>query len=887
MNRHLIANSVCVAALLLFGACSQTPVPAPAPATTPPAAQVNWRLPHAITPEHYALTVAPDLEKATFTGDEAIDLNVLESTPAIVLNSAEIAVQSATVEVSGASQTAQVTFDEKAQTATFTVPKPLAIGTARLIIKYTGILNDQLRGFYLSKTNNRRYAVTQLEATDARRMFPGFDEPAMKATFDLTAVIDAADHAIANGAVESDTPGPVAGKHTIKFSTTPKMSSYLLALVVGDFECVSGGMDGIPIRVCATPDKKALTSVALESAQKVMQFYNRYFDIKYPYKKLDVVAVPDFSAGAMENTAAIFYRETDLLVDAKTMSVAANKRVFSVLAHEMAHQWFGDLVTMRWWNDIWLNEGFATWMETKPLKAYRPEWQMELSEVQDNLHAMSVDALTSTRPVRAKVDTPDEINEAFDAMAYQKGGAVLRMVESYLGEDLSRKGINAYLDKFKYSNATGDDFWTTMTEATGKPVDKVMSSFIDQPGVPLVSVTSTCAGTETKIEASQERYHTPDQTASPMIWQIPICAHGPGANGSKDASCQLLSTPKETLTLPTCMASLVANAKGTGYYRTAYEPAALANIAAHLPNVSEPERVILASDAWALVRSGRYDIGTSLGLAQSLAVDRTSGVIQTVASSLSFIGSRLVTDTSASPFQAWVVRTFKPALNELGWTKAKGEPDDRSELRAAVVGLVAGTGHNAEARAKARALVLDYMKSPGSLDPTLAATLVPIAAEDGDTSLYDAFLAKRNTTTAPEDRDRFLLALGHFTDPALVKRTVDMALSGDVRTQDVASLLSVALSGPAGHDRVWPLVRDRWTEALNHIDPSFGPGTLVSSLGTFCDAGAATELEQFFKTHDAKGATRTVQQSIEQVKSCAALKTTQSQKLTDWLAKSK
>ena len=871
MTRQFIASSVCAVALVLSGACSPTPAPVPK--------AVNWHLPKTAAPDHYALTVAPDLEKATFTGDEAIDLHVLEPTSAIVLNSAEIAVESASVESAGKTQTASVAYDEKAQMATFTVPQPLSAGPARLFIKYSGILNDQLRGFYLSKANNRRYAVTQLEATDARRMFPGFDEPSMKATFDLTAVIDAADHAISNGAVRSDTPGPGPGKHTIKFSTTPKMSSYLLALVIGDFECRSGSADGIPIRVCATPDKKELTSVALESAQKVMQFYNRYFDIKYPYNKLDVIAVPDFSAGAMENTAAIFYRETDLLVDARTTSVAASKRVFQVLAHEMAHQWFGDLVTMQWWNDIWLNEGFATWMETKPMKALHPEWHTELDEVQSNLEAMQVDALTSTRAVRAKVDTPDEINEAFDAIAYEKGGAVLRMVESFLGEELFRKGINAYLEKFKYANSTGDDFWNTMTAATGKPVDKVMSTFIDQPGVPLVSVTSKCAGATTEIEAAQERYRTPDQQQSQTTWQIPICV--------QDGTCSLLATAKDRLTVPSCVSLLVANARGTGYYRTAYAPAALAGIGQHLAAVRPGARVMLASDAWALVRSGQYDIGMFLGLAQSLAADRTSGVMQAVSDSLTFIGLRLARDASSTLFQAWVVRTFKPALNELTWTKTKGEPDDRSELRATIVGLVEGVGHDAESRAKARTLVMEYLKTPESLDPTLAATLVPLVAKDGDATLYDAFLAKRNSASAPEDRDRFLYALGSFTDPDLVKRTVDLALSADVRTQDTAALLSRALGGPVGHDRVWPLVRDRWADVLNHIDPAFGPSNLVASLGSFCDGGAATELDQFFKTHDAKGATRTVQQTIEQVKSCAALRTAQAQKLTDWLAQAK
>src|SRR3954470_6023672 len=303
-----------IGALIVTGCNKPVEQRASAQPASAPAASSSWRLPRGVVPEHYTLKVTPDLAKATFAGEESIDVRLEQSADRIVLNAAEITFQSVTVDAGGATQTARVDLDPKTEMATFTVPRAIAAGPATVHITYTGKLNDQLRGFYLSKTDRRRYAVTQLEATDARRMFPSFDEPALKATFDLTAVIDSGDHAISNGAISSDTPGPVAGKHTLVFARTPKMSTYLLALVVGDFQCASGSADGIPIRICATPDKAALTSVALDYAQRVMQYYNKYFAIKYPYGKLDIVAVPDFSAGAMENTAAIFYRETLLLV---------------------------------------------------------------------------------------------------------------------------------------------------------------------------------------------------------------------------------------------------------------------------------------------------------------------------------------------------------------------------------------------------------------------------------------------------------------------------------------------------------------------------------------------------------------------------------------------
>src|SRR3954465_5226924 len=338
------------------------------------------RLPDSVVPSHYDIAVTPNLAAATFAGTERISVALKKPSRTIVLNAAEIDFDKVTIKSGAVTQQARVSLDQTREQATFTVDRALPAGTATIDVEYRGILNDQLRGLYLSKANNRRYAVTQLEATDARRMFPSFDEPAYKATFTLTATIDQRDHAISNGVVLSDTPGPAAGKHTVKFDTTPKMSTYLVALAVGDFECQSGSADGIPIRICSTPDKKGQTGFALEAAETILRYYNKYYTVKYPFKKLDVVAVPDFAAGAMENTAAIFYRETLLLADPKTASQNARKDIAEVLAHEMAHQWFGDLVTMRWWDDIWLNEGFANWMETKPLKAWKPEGQMELPE---------------------------------------------------------------------------------------------------------------------------------------------------------------------------------------------------------------------------------------------------------------------------------------------------------------------------------------------------------------------------------------------------------------------------------------------------------------------------------------------------------------------------
>ncbi|MEZ5421241.1 MAG: M1 family metallopeptidase [Vicinamibacterales bacterium] len=416
------------------------------------------RLPGGVTPDHYALWFAPDLEHATFRGRATIRVRMETPAAAVTLHAAEISFGEVTIEAGGRTQTAVVTTNAEADTATLTVPSRLAAGPATIHITYTGILNDKLRGFYLSTANGRNYAVTQMEATDARRAFPCFDEPAKKATFDIALMIDAADSAISNGRQLSDIPGPEPGKHTVTFATTEKMSTYLVAMLVGDFVCREGAADGTPIRVCATPDKQRLTAFALAAAEQQVAFFNDYFGIKYPFGKLDIIGVPDFAAGAMENAGAITFRERMLLVDETTASIGVRKSVASVIAHELAHQWFGNLVTMKWWDDIWLNEGFATWAANKPLAAWKPEWRMDLNAAEETQTALGLDALRSTRAIRTAVSTPDEINEVFDPIAYEKTSGVLNMIEAYVGPEKFREAISSYLTRYASSNAAGEDF---------------------------------------------------------------------------------------------------------------------------------------------------------------------------------------------------------------------------------------------------------------------------------------------------------------------------------------------------------------------------------------------------------------------------------------------
>src|SRR5215831_8892138 len=638
-------------------------------------AHAQWRLPTTVTPSHYDLSFTVDIPHARFEGTETIRVDLAEPTRTIVLNAAEIAFREVTIGTGASLQRATVALNDVYQTATLTVPKVLPRGATEIHATYTGILNDKLRGFYLSTEKGQRYAVTQFEATDARRAFPSFDEPAFKATFDIALTIDRTDSAISNGRVISDTPTPDGARHVIKFSTSPKMSTYLVAMAVGRWECVEGAADGVPIRVCGVEGKREMGRTALDLAQQILKFYNSYFTIKYPFGKLDLLGVPDFAAGAMENTAAIFFRERDLLAEPGDSSFVTRKRITTVIAHEVAHQWFGNLVTMKWWDDIWLNEGFANWMESRPLTVIRPDWNIAVDQTIDNQAALSLDALKNTHPLHMSVETPAQIDEAFDAITYQKGASVLRMIENYLGPDVFRRGVNAYLQAHAYGNATSQDFWNTMTTASGKPVDRILPTFVNQPGAPLLDVSLSCINGRSPLDISQQRFvlDPSSPAARPAErWQIPVCVK----TGADGGGCDLVADNRQTLPLgPTCVPWAFANAGAQGYYRTAYSPDMLRALAPRIEEtLTAPERLSLAGDEWALVRAGRHSAADYLTLASGFAREHTNGVLSTVTERLDFVGEYLTSADSLPRFQRFV-RSLFDAL--LAASERATSPEDR------------------------------------------------------------------------------------------------------------------------------------------------------------------------------------------------------------------
>jgi aminopeptidase N len=846
------------------------------------------RLPESARPENYKLTFTPDFDKDKFTGEETIQLQVLKPTSGIVLNSADIEFQETSITGGGSTQTAKVTLDKEKEMATLAVDKPLAAGPATIHIKFTGILNDQLRGFYLGKDEQgRKYAVTQFEATDARRAFPCFDEPAYKATFDVTVVAGKDLAVISNSKQSSDVPGPTPDQHTVRFATTPKMSSYLLAIAVGNFEYVEGSADGIPIRVWTMPGKKNLGNFALDAAEQVMQYYNRYFSIKYPYGKLDMIGLPDFSAGAMENTGFITYREVLLLLDDKQASVNAKKNVSIVIAHEMAHQWFGDLVTMQWWDDIWLNEGFATWMESKPVQGWKPEWHFDLDDVQDTTQSLNTDSLANTRPIRQGASTPAEIQELFDGIAYGKTAAVLRMLESYLGHDTFRAGVNAYLKKHAYANATATDFWSTQAQVSHKPVDKIMPTFVDQPGAPVVAVNLQCSGVSGTANLEQQRFFYDRQKFNEggnELWQIPICLKEGSANAKNPQQCTVLSSKQAKVPLQHCSNnSVYANAGAAGYYRSSYTPEILQSLSASVEKTLTPaERIMLLSDVWASVRVGRNKIGDYLTLANGMQSDRERAVLEQLTRQLDYIGDYLVQDADRQSYESWLKALLKPAAQSVGWDPKPGESDEQKTLRRQLLFTLGHTARDPEIQAVARKLADSALENPASVQRELATSALRITAFSGDEAFYNRIMERLKDTKTPEEFYMFLGALSSFSDPKLLQETLDYALSPAVRSQDSLGVIARVMANPAGSKLAWDFVRAHWDE-IDKRGP-FAGAEMVHATASFCDSGLRDEVKDFFSAHNVPAAQRSLKQSIERINYCVDLKSQQGPQLASWLS---
>jgi aminopeptidase N len=839
------------------------------------------RLPGVAIPQHYTLQLTPNLQTATFTGEETIDLTLAQATDVIVLNAWQLKFDAVTAEVDGKSRgkslTASVSLDNNLQQATFHFARKLPPGPVALKIAYSGTLNGDLRGFYLSKTATRNYAVTQFEPTDARRAFPSFDEPALKASFDVSLVVPQGDTAIGNTNIVSDTPGPGPAEHTIRFARTPKMSTYLVAFLVGDFKCLAGQSDGVPIRACATPDKVQFAQFALSGAEFFLHYYDTYFGIKYPMPKLDMIAIPDFEAGAMENFGAITYRETAMLVDEKTASVDAKKIVAVDVAHEMAHQWFGDMVTMKWWDNIWLNEGFATWMSNKPLAAWKPEWDIPQDQASDLNKTLDLDGGRVTRTIRARAETPAEINEMFDGITYGKAAAVLLMTENYLGDEAFRAGVHRYLQAHMYGNATAEDFWNTLQQSSGKPVDKIMESLVTQPGEPLLTFGPVSGGT---VDVTQKRFflNPKEAEAQQQSWTLPVCMKSRG----DQSDCPILSAAAQHLQAPQAEV-FYGNAGGKGYYRSRYDSADYQKLLRLVESSLTPsERITFLGSQWAQTHAGIAVVGDFLNLAAAVRDDTSPFVIDTVSAAVQSIDQQVAsTPQEHAQIAAWVRQNFAPALSRLG-LPAAADASGQNLLRATLFELLGDIGADPQIILQARPISQQYLRQPASVDATLAARAIKVAAQHGDAAFFDQLQAVSQTAGDPQLRNEALQALARFRDPALVIRTLDYAMSAKVKNQDAVRLVRIEMSDRRTRDLAWQWVQQNWPRVQAQIT-TWGGGTLVESTGNFCSAERSSQVTEFFREHTVLAASHALDRARDNISDCVDLRAAQGPNLKRWL----
>ncbi len=832
-------------------------------------AESPYRLPRNVAPHRYTLALEPDLGNASFTGHVIIDATVNDAAPRIVLNAIEIDVQ--TVKVDGAE--APFSLDET--TERLIIDQPVAVGTTAIEITFAGVLNDKLRGWYRSTFtdadgNEQVIATSQMQATDCRRAFPCFDEPDFKATFDVTLIVEPHLTAVSNGP-EIERAEQANGKVAVRFAPTIPMSTYLVAIVVGPLEESApvmvpryGGGPDIPLRLLHVPGKGHLTAFGLEVGAHALRWYQDYYGIAYPTEKCDMLALPDFAAGAMENLGCITYRENLLLADPDTATQIELQTLADVVTHEMAHMWFGDLVTMRWWNGIWLNEAFATFMEIACCAAFRPDWLRWSTFSLERSMAFEVDSLASTRSVEFPVEAPADCEGMFDVLTYQKGGSLLRMLEQYLGEEEFRRGVGHYLSVHEYANTETSDLWDAIEEANpSTPVRKLMDSWIWQPGYPLVS--ARLDGGELVI--SQQRFSYGDND-DPTLFVIPLHLRIDGVE-----SKVLLDGPQQRIALPSADSSVVVNAGGHGFMRVSYDDTLRTRLLGELSSLTIIDRYNLVDDAWNEVVAGRLSAAEHLAFVEGFAADRDLAVWQAIIAGLRGV-SRLVDGEALAAVEARVSALVRQPLTDLGWAPTDGESDLTSKLRGALVAALAVHGNDADAQAQCRELL-----DRADADPELAAAAVSAVAAVGSDADYDRYVDTFRTASTPQEQLRFLYALGDFPTAEQIDRTIELAWSGEVKTQNAPFLLGRCIANRRHGHRAWASVRRRWAEA-NDKFPNNTIVRMIAPVRTLTTPDVVADVQSFFAEHPIPQAAKTLEQVLEGQRVNAALHARESARLS-------
>ena len=837
-------------------------------------------LPPNVTPRRYRLRLQPDLDSFTFSGDQAVDIEILEPTSSITLNAMDLGIRGASVNVDGTAIAAgTISLDSDNETATLEFGQELPTGPARLDMSFTGVLNDKLLGFYrseyVSQDGQARYlATTQFEATDARRAFPCWDEPARKASFDVTLVFAEGLRAVANTPVMEETsPGP--GLKSVRFAETPVMSTYLLAFIVGDLVSIEAdAANGTRMGIWTTPGKEDQAQFALDTSVKLLGYFNDYFGIPYPLPKLDHIAIPDFAAGAMENWGAITYRETALLVDPVNSSAGTRQRVAEVVAHEMAHMWFGDLVTMEWWDDLWLNESFASWMGTKAVDWLFPDWEMWTQFVNmDTNRALSLDGLKNSHPIEQEVKNPAEVSQLFDAISYSKGASVIRMLEQFLGPETFRQGLNRYLSNNMYANARTQDLWSALEEESGQPVTSIMDSWVKQMGYPVLQVDSERAEEHLELSISQERfvYDRPlgpgsaeDGGSDPEVWQVPVTVNSGG-----EASAATVMEGRETrLEMPAVGSWFKVNTGQTGFYRVNYSNDDWQRLVPAVSSLelSATDRLGVQNDAYALSKAGLLPISQFLELARAYVNETDASVWSDLASNLRDIEQLIAGEPAHTSYQEFARGLFGPAARRAGWQPRPGDGHLDALLRTTVLGQ-AGSYEDREVLQEAAGQFQRYLSDHDSVHPDLRGVVCSLAAQAGDRSTYDQLWELEGQASLQEEKIRLLLALTRFQDTGLLNETLERALSSRVRSQDTITVVGGVAANIRGREPAWEFVKSNWAEFdRRYGSGGFGLMRLVSICSSFNTEENMADVERFFTDHPTPAAERTIRQALERMR---------------------
>lgn len=831
-----------------------------------------YRLPRHVGPRRYEVHLDPNLRTSGFTGRVIIECVVEAPTRLVVLNAKDLDVTSVFVDGAPAIHALDVENERLIVGTTEDVPA----GTTMIDITFSGVLNDKLRGFYRSTYRDddgveQVIAASQMQSTDCRRAFPCFDEPDFKAVFAVTLACDPDHLAISNGPeVERTTFTDSEGgeRSLVRFADTMPMSTYLVAFVVGRLETTSVvDVGGVPLRLVHVPGKSHLTAFGLDVGARSLQWFVDYYGIPYPDAKIDMVALPDFAAGAMENVGCITYRESLLLVDPATSTQSEQQLVADVVSHELAHMWFGDLVTMKWWNGIWLNEAFATFMEVAACAAYRPDWDRWTTFSLDRTAAFDTDSLASTRPIEFEVRSPDDCEGMFDVLTYEKGGSILRMLEQYLGESRFRDGIRHYLRTHSYGNTETSDLWdaietTVEADGGGEPVRALMDSWIWQPGYPLIG--ARVEGDELVLR--QRRFSFDASNDEDGTWLVPVHVR---VNGSTTKHLMTSEELRVPLNDPT--ASVVVNAEGHGFYRVDYSPELLARLSHDVvAGMNTVERYNLVDDAWNAVVAGRLSAIDYLTLISDFTDERELAVWQAISIGLRGL-TRVVPESHQEKLQARVRTLVSDAVLDIGWDPRPNEDDLRSKLRGLLVTLLAVNGGDDDARVRCRSIFDRSVVDSSDVHPELAAAATAVVASTGDAVDYGRFRDLFRSAATPQEQLRYLYALADFDDANLILETCRFALSGEVKSQNAPFVLARAMQNRRHGDVAWRFVRENWT----HANSTFPVNTIirmVQPVATLNTAEKGAEVGAFFAEHPIPQSAKTLDQVLERQRVNIALR---------------